>query len=246
MAKSKVPVARIEGAGGRDAAQEKPQSTKDVVVAASKAALESEADVPSAHDEDAHASVAQEIPEVSSEATTAASDKTVAAEPTQGRKSDKLRTKVVVTPKVEVDAAAVPDSADTTVAKTAVADSAGTRAAAPSMRDAADDAVGAPESSAANPATKAEAATTPDENPTPPAKGLLAWLVGACMNHSYAVLGGLCGLVVALLVFFIGFWKTLFICLLVLVGVMVGQYLDGDPKIVNFIKRLIDEARGNN
>ena len=46
-------------------------------------------------------------------------------------------------------------------------------------------------------------------------------------------------------VFLVGFWETLFVVLLMVVGVALGQYLDGDPKIVNFIRRFLSEGRGN-
>ena len=65
-------------------------------------------------------------------------------------------------------------------------------------------------------------------------------------EHFHAVVGGLCGLVAALLIFVIGFWQTLFVSLLVFVGVALGQYLDGDPKIVNLIRQFLSEGRGNN
>ena len=65
-------------------------------------------------------------------------------------------------------------------------------------------------------------------------------------EHFHAVVGGVCGLVVAVLIFVVGFWQTLFVSLLAGVGVALGQYLDGDPKIVNLIRRLLSEGRGNN
>lgn len=65
-------------------------------------------------------------------------------------------------------------------------------------------------------------------------------------EHFHAVVGGVCGLVVAILIFVVGFWQTLFVSALAAVGVAVGQYLDGDPKIVNLIRRLLSEGRGNN
>ena len=71
------------------------------------------------------------------------------------------------------------------------------------------------------------------------------WLQGSFPGHEHAALGGLVGLVLALCVFLVGFWQTLFVSVLVVVGIAVGQYLDGDPKIINFIRRLIAEARGN-
>jgi uncharacterized membrane protein len=57
------------------------------------------------------------------------------------------------------------------------------------------------------------------------------------------VLGGVAGLVIALLVFLIGIGKTLLVCLAVLVGVTIGQFLDGDPQIWHFIERLLADSR---
>lgn len=66
-----------------------------------------------------------------------------------------------------------------------------------------------------------------------------AWLNATFPNNRGAVLGGVVGLIIALLFFAIGFWHTLFIAVLVLIGVAVGQYVDGDPKLVRAISKLI-------
>lgn len=65
------------------------------------------------------------------------------------------------------------------------------------------------------------------------------WLDQTFPNSKNAVIGGLAGLVVALLLFSIGLFKTLVIAILVLVGVAAGQYLDGDPKLVKAIQNLM-------
>lgn len=65
------------------------------------------------------------------------------------------------------------------------------------------------------------------------------WLDETFPNGRNAVLGGVAGLVVALLLFAIGVLKTLVIAILVVVGVACGQYLDGDPKIVRFVQSLM-------
>ena len=65
------------------------------------------------------------------------------------------------------------------------------------------------------------------------------WLDETFPNSRNAVLGGVTGLVVALLLFTIGVLKTLVIAILVVVGIACGQYLDGDPKIVRFIQNLM-------
>ncbi len=71
------------------------------------------------------------------------------------------------------------------------------------------------------------------------------WLSRTFPGHEHAVLGGACGLVAALMVFVVGFWQMLFVSLVVLVGIALGQFLDGDPKIVNFIRRVLADGRNN-
>ena len=56
-------------------------------------------------------------------------------------------------------------------------------------------------------------------------------------SHKNTVLCGLLGLVLALLILFLGFWSTLLIALFVLVGVLIGQALDGDNGIISFFRR---------
>lgn len=79
-----------------------------------------------------------------------------------------------------------------------------------------------------------------------PVQGLAAYLTRFAPNHENALLGGLMGLIVAVLMFVAGFWRTLFVVVMVTVGVAIGQYLDGTPKIINFIRRVIAEFRGTN
>ena len=61
-------------------------------------------------------------------------------------------------------------------------------------------------------------------------------------GHEHAVLCGLLGLLVACLVFWIGIPRTLVLCLFGVVGVAVGQALDGDPKILKAIVRLVNHG----
>ncbi|WP_343006053.1 MULTISPECIES: DUF2273 domain-containing protein [unclassified Collinsella] len=97
---------------------------------------------------------------------------------------------------------------------------------------------------AAESASGTEPAAQPASDPEPAAQpGVLArvshWLDETFPNSRNAVLGGVTGLVVALLLFTIGVLKTLVIAILVVVGIACGQYLDGDPKIVRFIQNLM-------
>ena len=64
-----------------------------------------------------------------------------------------------------------------------------------------------------------------------------AWLSGNFPGPENAVFGGICGLIVAVLVFAIGFLRTLFVLLCVLVGVAIGQYLDGNPAVVKAVRK---------
>lgn len=72
---------------------------------------------------------------------------------------------------------------------------------------------------------------------------LRQWLTQTFPGHENAVLFGFLGFIIAILIFIIGFWRTLFIALVVVVGVAIGQQLDGDPKIINAIRNLIRENR---
>lgn len=112
------------------------------------------------------------------------------------------------------------------------------------------DAVGAqasvaqPSGDAAEPASGTEPAAQPASGTEPAAQpGAFArashWLDETFPNSRNAVLGGVTGLVVALLLFTIGVLKTLVIAILVVVGIACGQYLDGEPKIVRFIQNLM-------
>lgn len=121
---------------------------------------------------------------------------------------------------------------------------------APTNGSSAADAAGAqtsaaqPSGDAAESASGTEPAAQPASGPEPAAQpGAFArashWLDETFPNSRNAVLGGVTGLVVALLLFTIGVLKTLAIAIFVVVGIACGQYLDGDPKIVRFIQNLM-------
>ena len=121
---------------------------------------------------------------------------------------------------------------------------------APTNGSSAADAAGAQTSAAqpsgdvAQPASGPEPTAQPASGTEPAAQpGVLArasrWLDETFPNSRNAVLGGVTGLVVALLLFSIGVLKTLVIAILVVVGIACGQYLDGEPKIVRFIQNLM-------
>jgi len=59
------------------------------------------------------------------------------------------------------------------------------------------------------------------------------------VKHKGAVLGGLLGLVIALLILVIGFWKALLVLFLVGVGIVLGMAIDGN----NMIKTSVDRFK---
>ncbi len=50
------------------------------------------------------------------------------------------------------------------------------------------------------------------------------------------IVGILCGLLIAILIFTIGFWRTLLLCLLVLAGYIIGGWQDGTIDIKKWIE----------
>ncbi len=69
------------------------------------------------------------------------------------------------------------------------------------------------------------------------------WVHKTFPGHENAFYGAMVALLVALLVFIIGVWRTLLLGVLVLVGVAIGQMLDGDPKIINAVRGLFESDR---
>lgn len=70
-------------------------------------------------------------------------------------------------------------------------------------------------------------------------KRLVEWFDTTFPHNKGAVIGGILGLAVALLLFAIGLFKTLLIVVLILIGVAAGQYIDGDPKLVRMAQKFI-------
>ena len=95
-------------------------------------------------------------------------------------------------------------------------------------------------------AAPASESSRTDEDDVARRTGLTGWVAQVFPGHEHAVIGGLAGLLVAVLFFLLGFWRTVLVCLLVSFGVAVGQYLDGDPKMVDLIRRALGDGRGNN
>lgn len=57
-------------------------------------------------------------------------------------------------------------------------------------------------------------------------------------DHSHAVVYGLVGAIAAILMLIMGFWPVLLIALLAFIGVALGQWQDGNPRIILFLVRL--------
>ena len=116
-------------------------------------------------------------------------------------------------------------------AKVAPAAGEATRTAAPGSTTAA-----ASTSTAGEPAAGAPAQAAP--NAPGALERVCTWFAETFPNSRHAVLGGIAGLVVAIMLFTIGMLRTLVILVLVIVGVAAGQYLDGDPKLVRLFQSL--------
>ena len=71
-----------------------------------------------------------------------------------------------------------------------------------------------------------------------------AWVSRTFPGHENAFVGGVCGLLVAIVMAAIGFWRTLLLVLLVLIGVAIGQQADGDPKILRVLGKLFRDHEG--
>lgn len=117
---------------------------------------------------------------------------------------------------------------------------------------AADESAAAPKAAQPKKAqAKAKAARTKAPEPAAESEadgrtGLTGLVAQVFPGHEHAVIGGIAGLLVAVLFFLLGFWRTVLVCLLVFCGVAIGQYLDGDPRIVNLVRRALGDGRGGN
>ncbi len=63
------------------------------------------------------------------------------------------------------------------------------------------------------------------------------WVSRAFPGHENAFWGGVLGALLAVLIFWVGPVRALGVALLVIVGVAFGQVADGDPKIINLLRR---------
>ena len=86
----------------------------------------------------------------------------------------------------------------------------------------------------------------PQQPVTRARESAVSWVRRTFPGHEHAFWGGVVALLIALLVFMIGLWRVLFIGIVVIIGIAIGQVLDGDPKMVNAIRSLFDSDRGQN
>lgn len=70
-----------------------------------------------------------------------------------------------------------------------------------------------------------------------------AWFGRTLPGHEHAFAGGVLGLVAAILVFCVGALSTILIVVLVVVGIALGQVLDGDPTIANAVIKFFSDRR---
>ncbi len=68
-------------------------------------------------------------------------------------------------------------------------------------------------------------------------RAVSGWVSRTFPGHENAFWGGVAGLAIALLVFWVGVFRALAVAVLVFIGVALGQVADGDPKIINLIRR---------
>lgn len=139
-------------------------------------------------------------------------------------------------PRLQVDVAEDANAQQSAPREAAASEAADelTTAAAPSAN--------AVEEEAAPLGASAEPAAT-EAAPSSRLSAAASWLSRMFPGNEHAVVGGLAGLLVAVMMFVAGFWKTLFVVCMIVVGVTVGQCLDGNPKIIEFVRRVIRELR---
>ncbi len=65
-----------------------------------------------------------------------------------------------------------------------------------------------------------------------------AWVSKTFPGHENAFWGGALGLLAAVVLLAFGIFKTLVVVVLVVAGVALGQFVDGDPKLIRALQRL--------
>lgn len=118
--------------------------------------------------------------------------------------------------------------------------------AAPQETAAPADTTDAPQPVAASESTAPAADETPVEEiaQAPQHQDAVSkWLAKSFPGREHTVVGGLCGLALALLVFTIGLWHTLLVVGFVTCGAIVGAWLDGRWSPFGWVRRLLGRKR---
>ena len=92
-------------------------------------------------------------------------------------------------------------------------------------------------------AAEATSSNAASQRPQKPRMTFKEWVHKTFPGHENAFYGAIIALVVALLVFIIGVWRSLLLVALVVIGIAIGQAFDGDPKIINAIRGLFESDR---
>lgn len=69
------------------------------------------------------------------------------------------------------------------------------------------------------------------------ARRVNGWVSNTFPGHEHAFWGGVAGAILAVLIFWVGIGKALGVAVLVVAGVAFGQMADGDPKIIDLLRR---------
>ena len=70
-----------------------------------------------------------------------------------------------------------------------------------------------------------------------------AWIHDHFPGHENAFIGGVCGLLTAILFFNLGFWRTLILIILVILGVAIGQIFDGAATLITKFREFFSDRR---
>ncbi len=63
---------------------------------------------------------------------------------------------------------------------------------------------------------------------------------GVAPGHSNTIIFAIVGLIAAILLFQVGFWRMLVLVVFIVIGIAIGESLDGDPRLINMFKGFFD------
>ena len=67
-------------------------------------------------------------------------------------------------------------------------------------------------------------------------RAVASWVQSTFPGHEKSFIGGLIGFVAAILFLSLGIGRALVVIVFIIIGVAVGQYLEGDPKILTAVR----------